>query len=192
VSKTSPPKPSSKKAPTFIALLRGVNVVGKNRLPMKELAPLFEEAGAADVRTYIQSGNVLFTAAPSRVAGIPSLVSKAILDRFGFEPKILLRSAAELQAVASRNPFLLAGKDPAWLHVVFLADAPPAAAVARLDPARSPPDAFEVRGREVFLFLPNGMGRTKLGTDYLERTLATPCSARNWRTVLTLVELAQG
>lgn len=185
MTQPSPPAPA-----IFVALLRGVNVGGKNRLPMKALAAFFEEAGAAKVRTYIQSGNVLLEAAPARAARIGADVTARIRARLGFDAPILLRSAEELAAVVKGNPFLRAGADPATLHVLFLPERPAAAAVAALDRGRSLPDAFEVRGAEVYLCLPNGMGRTKLGVDYFDRALATRCTARNWRTVTTLLELA--
>lgn len=192
VSKPPPPKRLPRATGTFVALLRGVNVGGKNRLPMKALAAFFEEAGAAEVRTYIQSGNVLFTSAPEKAARIGTAVTARIRERLGFDAPILLRSGAELASVAKGNPFLRAGVDPATLHVLFLPERPAAAAVAALDRDRSPPDAFEVRGAEIYLCLPDGMGRTKLGVDYFDRALSTRCTARNWRTVTTLLQLAGG
>jgi uncharacterized protein (DUF1697 family) len=105
---------------------------------------------------------------------------------------VVLRSAAELRAVVRGNPFLEAGADPATLHVAFLADRPTAAAAASLDPARSPPDAFAVRGREVYLHLPNGGARSKLTTAWLDARLDTVSTVRNWRTVERLLALASG
>jgi uncharacterized protein (DUF1697 family) len=177
---------------TFVALLRGVNVGGKNLLPMKRLVELFEAAGAGDVRTYIQSGNVVFTATAAKATRIAAGVTMRVREELGFHVPILLRSARELDAVARDNPFLRNAADPATLHVLFLPEPPAPAAVAALDRGRSPPDAFEARGSEIYLRLPNGMGRTKLGVDYFDRALATRCTARNWRTVLALLELASG
>jgi uncharacterized protein (DUF1697 family) len=176
----------------YVALLRGINVGGKNKLPMLELARLFEEAGATDVRTYIQSGNVIFRA-PEKVAPrLPSAVSQQISTRFGLRVPVVLRSAEELRLVPERNPFLKRGADPDALHVMFLADRPEPARVLALDAKRSPPDELAVREREIYLRLPNGVARSKLTNDYFDRALATTSTGRNWRTVLKLIELAGG
>jgi len=174
-----------------VALLRGINVGGKNKLPMNDLAELFTETGCSDVRTYIQSGNVVFCAPSTVVRSLPARVADAVERRFGFRVRLVLRSGVDLQDVVARNPFLRRrGVDPRTLHVGFLATKPTAARVAALDPDRSPPDEFQVRGREIYLFCPNGMGRTKLTNDYFDSKLATVSTVRNWHTVLTLCEWA--
>lgn len=175
--------------PAWVALLRGVNVGGKNRLPMRDLAAAFTRAGCSEVLTYIQSGNVVFRAGASLAGRVPSVAARAVETGFGFRPAVLLRSAAELRSVARSNPFLRSGADPDALHVAFLSGRPEPAAVASLDPNRSPPDAFAVRGREVYLHCPRGFGRSKLGNDWLESKLGTASTIRNWRTVLALVDL---
>jgi uncharacterized protein (DUF1697 family) len=174
-----------------VALLRGINVGGKNKLPMAALAEIFSQAGAGQVSTYIQSGNVLFDAPARAVEKLGAAVEKRITERFGFSSPVILRSVGELEAVARGNPFLRRGAPPETLHVAFLAGAPVKQAIASLDPKRSPPDELELRGREVFLRLPNGVARTKLTNAYFDRTLATTSTVRNWRTVLALVELAK-
>ncbi len=176
----------------FVALLRGINVGGANRLPMRELQALLGALGCREVRTYIQSGNAVFVAPTEQAAQLPGLISEAIGARSGLAVPVVLRRAAELAAVAEDNPFLGAGADPCSLHVLFLAEAPDAAAVARLDPDRSPPDAFVVRGREVYLCCPDGLARSKLTNAYFDRALGTTSTGRNWRTVLTLVEMSAG
>ena len=176
---------------TWVALLRGINVAGKNLLPMTDLARLFEEAGCAGVRTYIQSGNVLFTANRARAEKLPGLIAGGIADRFGYRIPVLLRTAADLGETIGNNPFLQAGAPENWLHVLFLARQPDAGRVATLDPLRSPSDTFAVRGREIYLQCPNGAGGTKLTNAYFDSRLATISTGRNWRTVLKLFELAQ-
>ncbi len=173
-----------------VALLRGINVGGKHKLPMAELARIFDELGCSEVRTYIQSGNVVYLAEAALAARVPALVAAALEAQRGFAVPVVGRSAAELAAVAAGNPFLAEGADPATLHVAFLAAAPRAAAIAALDPDRSPPDRFHLVGRELYLCLPNGVARSKLTNDYLDRTLGTTSTIRNWKTVLALVELA--
>jgi uncharacterized protein (DUF1697 family) len=173
-----------------VALLRGVNVGGKNSLPMKELAKMFVDAGCDDVRTYIQSGNVVFRAKRALAQRVPSLVSAAIVKRFGFESPVLTRTAEELRVIAAKNPFLRKGADSDRLHVAFLASLP--TSTKDLDPKRSPPDEFVLQGREIFLHLPNGVGKTKLTNAYFDSKLRTTSTVRNWRTVLTLLDLASG
>jgi uncharacterized protein (DUF1697 family) len=176
---------------SYVALLRGINVGGKNPLPMKELLALFAAAGCSDVRSYIASGNILFNAASSLAARIPELVGGRIEARFGFQVPLVLRTGAELAAVAKNNPFLQPGADVSRLMVMFLAHKPSARSVAALDPNRSPPDEAVVRGREIYLRCPNGFGRSKLSNSWFDSQLATMSTGRNWRTVLKLLELAQ-
>ena len=170
---------------THVALLRGINVGGKAKLPMQELAAIFAAAGARSVRTYIQSGNVVFASeVPEPVV---EAVTREIAALYGYPGRIVLRSAAELRAAYASNPFL--GAPVETLHVYFLAEEPAAAAVEALDPERSPGDSFVVRGREVYLHLPQGMARTKLTNVYFDGKLKTVSTARNWNTVGKLVEL---
>jgi uncharacterized protein (DUF1697 family) len=169
----------------YVALLRGVNVGGKNVVPMAELRTLAESLGYGEVRTFIQSGNVIFSASPREGA---VRLRSAISARFGIEVAVLLRSAAELGAVLRANPFPVA--DPSQLHVGFMAKRASAAAVAALEPGRFLPEEFAVEGRELYLRLPDGMARTKL-PRYLERQLASPITFRNWNTLASLAELVR-
>jgi uncharacterized protein (DUF1697 family) len=181
-------KPS---VPRHVALLRGINVGGKNSLPMKMLAAMFEAAGALDVKTYIQSGNVVYGASPNVAQRIAAVIEKAIAKELALAVPVVTRTAAELEVIASANPYLARGEDENAVHVMFLADEPAARAVAALDPKRSAGDEFRVVGREIYLFLPNGAGRSKLSNAYFDSKLATVSTGRNWRTVLKLLELAR-
>lgn len=172
-----------------VALLRGINVGGKNKLPMTTLVTLFEAAGCTDVRTYIQSGNVVFRAPATTVAGLPARIAAAISRDTGLAVPVVMRSAPELAAIARANPFLGRDATTEALHVMFLADRPTPAAVSSLDPARSPPDEYAVIGREIYLRCPDGVARSKLTNAYFDSRLATVSTARNWRTVTTLLEL---
>ena len=111
----------------YLALLRGVNVGGKNKLPMKDLLDVFAESGCENVKNYIQSGNVLFDAVPSVTAELPRRVAARIEERFGFRAPLVLRTAEEIAAVIAGNPFLDLGVAEDELHVYFLADLPDAA-----------------------------------------------------------------
>jgi uncharacterized protein (DUF1697 family) len=181
-----------KKGDLYAALLRGVNVGGKNKLPMKDLAAMFAEAGCTDVVTYIQSGNVVFRATEACAARIPAAIAKVVADCLGFRAPVVTRTAGELRGVLRGNPFLRAGAEAESLHVMFLADRPTPARVAALDSRRSPPDEFEVKGREIYLRLPNGGARTRLTNAYFDSKLATTSTVRNWRTVMKLVEMTGG
>ena len=179
-------------AKTYIALLRGINVGGKNLLPMKDLVAMCEEAGCLKVRSYIQSGNVIFSASASDAARLPAVVAAKIEKQFGHKPPIILRTTEQLEDVFRNNPFLKQGAPEEMLHVMFLAGVPAPAAIGSLDAHRSPPDTFIVRGQEIYLNLPNGAGRSKLTNAYFDSKLATVSTGRNWRTVAKLLELASG
>lgn len=174
---------------SYVALLRGINVGGKNRLPMADLVALVEGQGGRDVRTYIQSGNVVFRARPSSAGRLSAAIVERLRER-GLSVPVVLREAGQLRAVVEDNPLLARGLDPKTLHVAFLADVPAPERAAGLDPQRSPADAFELRGDDLFLCLPNGVAGSKLSNAYLDRTLGTTCTLRNWRTVQTLAAMA--
>jgi uncharacterized protein (DUF1697 family) len=181
---------SGKTLTAHVALLRGINVGGKNKLAMKELAAMFVAAGASDVRTLIQSGNVVCRAPNGVAKRLSSAVSAAILEGHGYRVPVIMRTASELAEVVKSNPFLRGGADPGTLHVAFLLDVPTPARVSALDPKRSPPDELTVRGRDIYLRLPGGVAPSKLTNAYFDATLGTTSTVRNWRTVLKLIELA--
>lgn len=159
---------------------------------MKDLVLLFRDAGCLDARTYIQSGNVIFQAEKSLVRELPARIAEALTKRFGFESPVVMRTVEDLQRTVRKNPFLREGADPQTLHVAFLASQPSPARVASLDPGRSPTDRFEIDGREIYLHCPDGFGRTKLTNQYFDSKLGTTSTIRNWKTVLKLLELAEG
>ena len=172
----------STRAGAWVALLRGVNVGGKNRLAMKALARWFEEAGCLEVRTVGASGNVLFRAPAAVARAAPGRVEARILEACGFRSPVVLRSAAEVAAVRAGNPFAAEGVEEDHLYVSFLAGKP-APGAAGIDPSRSPGDRFALRGREVYLYLPRGASGTRWTSDYLDRALGVMGTWRNWRTV---------
>jgi len=174
-----------------VALLRGINVGGKNKLPMAELVALFEAIGCERVSTFIQSGNVIFSADPGLRPLLPAKLSHAIKQAHGFDVPVVLRSARELDRVVEGNPFLARGEAVERLHVVFLADAPTPEGVRALDPSRSPPDQLMVQGSEIYLLCPNGLGKSRLTNAYFDSKLKTVSTVRNWNTVLKLAALAR-
>ena len=180
---------AAKRSTVHVALLRGINVSGKNKLPMAELAQMFESAGCRDVETYIQSGNVVFAANARLAPRLPAIIEQAILSSFDYQVPVVMRSASELAAVIRNNPFVAKPTDTKALHVAFLADRPTSTQLASLDPHRSPPDRFVVRGSEIYLCCPNGIGRSKLTNAYFDTRLETTSTFRNWKTVTRLFEI---
>jgi uncharacterized protein (DUF1697 family) len=174
----------------YVALLRGLNVGGKNVLPMKDLAALFAREGCERVRTYIQSGNVIFDAETETLRGLPDRISERLLGRFGIKSPVVLRTAAELRQVIFDNPYVTQAAPEEMLHVYFLANLPTALAVSQLDRQRSPPDTFHVHGKEIYVQLPRGVAYTKFTNAYFDSNLGAVSTSRNWRTVRKLAELA--
>lgn len=175
---------------TYVALLRGVNLGARNKVAMPALRALFEELGAEDVETYVQSGNVVYRSPSAAAAASAETIEAALSDRLGVTSPVLLRSTKQLLAVVKDNPFAERAGDPKHLHVTFLAEAPARTAVRALDPERFAPDELSLVRREVYLHCPNGYGRTKLTNAYFEKQLGVIATTRNWRTVTTLGELA--
>jgi uncharacterized protein (DUF1697 family) len=176
----------SKTVSRHVALLRGINVGGKNMLPMKMLTEIFATTGCTDIATYIQSGNVVFCAEDKIAKGLAEAITKQVEKQFGLKVPVVIRSAAELDAVIRGNPF---GAAEEMLHVLFLADRPGADLVTGLDLARSTPDEYVVAGRDIYAKLVTGAAKTKLTNAYFDSKLKTVSTMRNWRTVLKLAEM---
>jgi uncharacterized protein (DUF1697 family) len=176
---------------SYLALLRAINLGPNNKIGMHDLAKIFVEAGCKNVRTYIQSGNVIFEATTELSARLPELVSREIRTRFGHCIPVILRTIREMREVVGRNPFFKEGAAEDILHVLFLADRPKPTAVRGLDPDRSPPNQFVVRGKEVYLLFPQGFARNKLSSVYFDSKLGTTGTVRSWRTVSKLLGLME-
>lgn len=173
---------------TLIALFRGINVGGHNKLPMRDLRDIFESLGCEDVRTYIQSGNAVFRTAqlPDNLA--PALIA-AIDDSFGFRPGVLILEIEAFRAIAAANPYRTAEATPAQLHVSFLTERPAGPDIAALERLRSPAEAFELADSAFYMHAPDGIGRSKLAAR-VEKALGVEATGRNWRTVSKILELA--
>ncbi len=177
---------------TFISLLRGINVSGQNRIPMAELKELYAALGFTNVVTYVQSGNVVFDCAGQDAAQVAARIEAGITRTFGHTVRVLLRDQDRFRQLVQGNPFTQGrNEDPARLHVTFLAEAPAEAALSRLAIPSGAQDEFVIAGQEVYLFCPNGYGRTKLSNDFFERKLGVSATTRNWKTVCALHELAE-
>ena len=174
---------------TYIALFRGINVLGRNLLPMKALKMLCEKNGCVDVRTYIQSGNVIFRSGLSDVSRIAKRLTGSVSKSHGFEPRVVVLTLGEIENAADGNPFPEAAKDPKSLHVFFLAEVPRNADLRSFESLKTT-ERFHLKGRTLYLHTPDGFGRSKLASR-AEKLLGVHATARNWRTVTTLRELAK-
>jgi uncharacterized protein (DUF1697 family) len=175
-----------------IGLLRGINVGGHHKISMEELRSICVSLGLRNPQTYIQSGNVVFGAAARDIAKLADRIESAIERPFGFRPKVILRSADDLRKIVARSPFAgRAGFDPAKLAVLFLADSPTQDLRSKLLAIKVGPEELQSEGRELYIYFPDGMGRSKL-PPVLDRTLKIPATARNWNTVQKLLEMAEG
>ena len=176
--------------PVYVSMLRGINVSGRNRIPMADLRALYERHGHSDVTTYVQSGNVVSRAASRGALAVERAIGRAIADDLGLDVVVLVRTPAQLTTVLDANPFVDAGADPTALHVTFLAAAPAKAKVSALDGDAYSPDVFHVHGREAYLWCPDGYGRTKINNAWFERKLGVAATTRNWKTTTQLRLLA--
>jgi uncharacterized protein (DUF1697 family) len=170
---------------TYIALLRGINVGGNNKLPMKELVTELAGLGLHNIQTYIQSGNVTFQSDATDTAALAAKMSAAIKKSYGFEPKVMLLAAAKLERIIQENPFPEAVTASNTLHVNFLASAPPKPDLAAMVKIKSASERFALNGDVLYLYAPDGIGRSKLVAS-LERLLGVPMTSRNWNTVMKL------
>lgn len=175
---------------THIALYRGINVGGKNRVPMAQLRGIFEEVGATNVETLIQSGNVVFDAPAKKARLICDGVVAAVTAELGVSAPLVLRSGAQFAAAARAHPLGDAASAPKLFSVGFLSAKPTKSQIAELDVERFLPDAFAVKGSEIYLHFPNGIARSKLTVTYLDRVLGAVTTVRNWATVQKIAAAA--
>ena len=176
----------------YLAILRGINVSGQKLIPMKELKALFEAMGFQQVSTYIQSGNVLFQAEEADPKGLASRIESSILNRYQFQVPVLIRTPADLQAALGRNPFLQQSQsDTDKLHITFLADEPAQTRIDQVSQGQYGPDQCHISGKEVFLYCPQGYGRTKLTNTFFESKLGVTATTRNLKTVRRLISMAE-
>lgn len=173
---------------TLIALLRGINVGGNNKLPMKELSALLDGMGLRDVQTYIQSGNVVFRCELKNKATLAAKISSAIEAQHGFAPHILLLEAAELEKAMAGNPYREAESEPKSLHLFFLDEVPRQPDLRALEALKAGNERYTLAGKVFYLHAPDGVGNSKLAAR-AEKLLGVTASARNWNTVSKLAEM---
>jgi uncharacterized protein (DUF1697 family) len=174
----------------MVVLLRGVNVGGRNKLAMADLRSIAEACGFDQVRTYIQSGNLLCTSVESSTEVVAEQLQRAITQSTDTRPNVIVRTRDELAAAVEQNPFARRREDPAHLHVMFMGG-PTRASLGSIDAAAYAPEEAAAAGQHLYLLLPSGMGRSKLAADLAHQS-GPNSTTRNWRTVIKLLELADG
>lgn len=175
---------------TWIALLRGINVGGGNKLPMASLRAILDGLGATDVQTYIQSGNAVFRHAETDAAKVGDMIGSGIHQRHSFRPRVLAMTAAEMARAAETNPFPDAKAEPTTLHLYFLAEPSTAPDIDAIRALASSSETFRLTDGVFYLHAPDGIGRSKLGQQ-VERLLGVAATARNWRTVGSVLAMAR-
>ena len=174
---------------TYIALLRGINVGGKNKLPMKDLISALEKGGLQNVATYIQSGNVVFQKENTAKTQISEQIEEILKSSFGIESSVVILTKEEWSAVIRANPYPEAEEDPKSLHFYFMHAPPDAPNLNKMNELKSDSERFEIIDSVLYLHAPDGIGRSKLAAK-VEHLLGCPATARNWRTVSKLDELS--
>jgi uncharacterized protein (DUF1697 family) len=173
---------------TYVCLLRGINVTGHKVIKMESLRAAFEALGFADVKSYVQSGNVVFKAPAS--AKLAEKIQAKVLREFGFSVPVLVKTREEISAVIKGNPFVKdKNLDLSRLHVAFLSHGPEKSALKMLDKIAAGQDRYRCAGEVVYLHCPNGYGETKLSNNVFEKVLSVTATTRNWNTVNRLREM---
>jgi len=175
----------------YIAILRGINVSGQKKIKMDKLRLLMEELKLKNVQTYIQSGNLIFEYNKVIDVELPKKIGEKIYQNYGFQVPVITRTLSEWKNVFDNNPFLKdRGEDISRLHVTFLADKPKDEYLNSVNKFNSSPDEFIISGKEIYLFCPNGYGRTKLSNTFFENKLKVLATTRNVKTVKTVLDIA--
>lgn len=176
----------------YISMIRGINVGGK-RIKMEDLRDLYGSLGFETVKTYIQSGNVIFKSDNDDSEDLAEQIQQKIFQTFNYQVEVVIRTMEELKKVIGSSPY--ADKEEEYLHVTFLSDTPSEAMVQTIDPENikgiKSSEEFVVQSREIYLYLPHGYGRTKLNNNFFEKKLGLNATTRNWKTVNKLLQMAQ-
>lgn len=175
-----------------ICFLRAVNVGGHNKIKMDALRTLCESLQLENPQTYVQSGNIVFKTKEKDLTRLAERIGNKIQRKFKFRPEVILRTASDLRTVIARNPFANRRDiEPGKLLVSFLANNPSAEARQQLLQIKADPEELHIEGRELYIYFPNGQGKTRLSLPLIDRTLRTTGTGRNWNTVTKLLEMAE-
>jgi uncharacterized protein (DUF1697 family) len=178
--------------PIYIALLRGINIGPHKRMKMEKLRASCEGLGLSNVKTYIQSGNVIFRAGKLSSLALSKKMGECIVRDFGFSADVISRTRDEMKRIIDENPFTKErGLDVSKLHVVFLPQPPTAAALKKLQELTLGPDRVHPSGSEIYFYFPNGVSGSSLWKHPLDKVLSVAGTMRNWNTVNKLYEMAR-
>ena len=178
--------------PVIISMLRAVNLAAHNRIAMEALRDVYASLKLLDVRTYVQSGNVLFKTEEREIDTLVKKIQDAVERRFKLRPDVIVRTSAELRGVVARNPFARRrGIEPSKLLVTFLASDPGEAAREQIRKLKTDPEEVRIDGRELYIYFPDGMARPKLSLVTMEKILKTSGTGRNWNSVTKMLEIAE-
>lgn len=178
--------------PILISMLRGVNLGPHNRIKMDELRTLYQSLKFEAPRTYVQSGNVVFRTKEKSSPQLAKKIQDAIGKKFGCRPEVILRTVEEMKNALAASPF--SGRkdiEPSKLLVTFLASDPPKEALAAIETLKSHPEEIHLKGREMYIYFPNGIGTSKLPWSQIEKHLKVTGTARNWNSVTKMLEIAE-
>ena len=176
----------------YISMLRGINVSGQNKIAMPDLKRLYEALGMENVQTYVQSGNVVFTCELYDKARLAMAIEAGIQEQLGHTVSVFIRELLEFERVAAGNPFLSNVQvDPAFRHVTFLYATTSVIILTDLPSPNADGDEYAAGEQAIYLYCPNGYGRTKLSNTYFERKLKVAATTRNWKTVNALLDMAR-
>ena len=173
--------------PTYIALLRGINVSGQKKIKMADLRQLLTDAGLDNVQTYLQSGNVVFRSEADAEEAAQK-IERCILTHYGYAVEVIITTFAQLQKIVAENPFT--SQNTQLLYVTFLAEAPIPDQLEKLQTRDYSPEAFVMRDNIIYILAANGYGRAKLNNNFLEKKLKVAATTRNWKTVNALLEMS--
>src|ERR1700733_2616342 len=178
--------------PVLVAMLRGVNLGAHNRIKMDALRDLCGSLDLLDVQTYVQSGNIVFKTKERNLSAMAKKIRSGIEKKFGFSPEVILRSTSDMRDVVFRNPFAgVKNIEPGKLLVDFLSAEPTSEAYKSVRAIKTDPEKLHIIGRDMYIYFPNGAGRSKLSWPALEKILKTPGTARNWNSVTKLLAIAE-
>ncbi len=168
-------------------MLRGINVGGQKKINMEDLKKIYESIELKFVKTYIQSGNVIFQYSNTNTTKLADKIESKIKQYFKFDVSVLIRTKSEFHTVIKNNPFC--NKDPSKTHVTFLTDTPTDIPKDDINKLKDKSEEFFIHGKQVYLLFPNGYGKSKLNNMFFERKLKVTATTRNWKTVSALYDI---
>ncbi len=176
----------------YVVLIKGINVGSRNRIKMADLVDSLNNIGLNNMKTYLQSGNIIFDHDSFDTSNIAQFIESIISQKFGLNVNVIIRKEDEIESIIENNPFI---KDPDIeldkLHVTFLEEIPDKQLILNLNIKKGENERFEFKGKEIYLYLPNGYSRTKLTNNNFEKKLKITATTRNWKTVNKLLELTK-